>query len=161
MQTFDNVQLKLGEDLKETLKPRSKVSIAASVFSIYAFEALQKELSSIEELRFIFTSPTFIEENLVKQSREFYIPHIVREAELCGGEFELRLRNQLNQRAIAQECAEWVKAKVRFKTNRNAVAGSPTSCTSKVQHQSPACTVALENSMRPDWDSHAKRAFRN
>ena len=91
MQTFDNVQHKLGEDLKETLKPRSKVSIAASVFSIYAFESLQKELSSIEELRFIFTSPTFIEENLVKQSREFYIPHIVREAELCGGEFELRL----------------------------------------------------------------------
>ena len=69
--------------------------------------------------------PTFIEENLVKQSREFYIPHIVREAELCGGEFELRLRNQLNQRAIAQECAEWVKAKVRFKTNRNAVARVP------------------------------------
>ena len=125
MQTFDNVQHKLGEDLKETLKPRSKVSIAASVFSIYAFEALQKELSSIEELRFIFTSPTFIEENLVKQSREFYIPHIVREAELCGGEFELRLRNQLNQRAIAQECAEWVKAKVHFKTNRNAVARVP------------------------------------
>ena len=121
MELFDNVQRKVGEDLKGVLKPRSKMSVAASVFSIYAFEALRKELSQIEELRFIFTSPQFIEEDLVKKSREFYIPHIVREAELCGGEFELRLRNQLNQRAIAEECAAWVKEKVRFKTNRNSM----------------------------------------
>ena len=125
MELFDNVQRKVGEDLKGVLKPRSKMSVAASVFSIYAFEALRKELSQIEELRFIFTSPQFIEEDLVKKSREFYIPHIVREAELCGGEFELRLRNQLNQRAIAEECAAWVKEKVRFKTNRNAMSSIP------------------------------------
>ena len=125
MESFDNIQRKVGEDLKKTVKPGSKLSIAASVFSIYAFEALQKELTSIDELKMNLSSPTFIEEELVKKSREFYIPHIVRDAELCGGEFELRLKNQLNQRAIAQECAAWVKNKVRFKSNRNTRANIP------------------------------------
>ena len=106
---------RLGDDLKETIKKGSKLSIAASSFSIYAFEALQKELGKLDELRFIFTSPTFIEEKFQKEIPKFYIPHIYKETELCGGEFELRLMNQLNQRAIAKECSKWVKEKVTFK----------------------------------------------
>ncbi|MGQ8335810.1 helicase-related protein [Sunxiuqinia sp. A32] len=119
MKLIDNVNTRLGDDLKETIKTGSKLSIAASTFSIYAYEALRKELSKIEELRFIFSSPTFIEEKFQKESRKFYIPHIYRESELCGGEFELRLMNQLNQRAIAKECSQWVKDKVTFKSNRH------------------------------------------
>ncbi len=42
------------------LKPDTKLKIAASCFSIYAFEALKKELSKIDSLEFIFTSPTFV-----------------------------------------------------------------------------------------------------
>lgn len=109
MKLIDNVNTRLGDDLKETIRKGSKLSIAASTFSIYAFEALEKELGKIDELRFIFSSPTFIEEKFQKESRRFYIPHIYRESELCGGEFELRLMNQLNQRAIAKECSRWVK----------------------------------------------------
>jgi len=119
VQLIDNVNKRLGEDLKETIKKGSKLSIAASTFSIYAFEALKKELGKIEELRFIFSSPTFIEEKFQKESRKFYIPHIYRESELCGGEFELRLMNQLNQRSIARECSQWVKEKVVFKSNKH------------------------------------------
>lgn len=119
MEQFDNVNNRLGDDLKETIKKGSKLSIAASSFSIYAFEALKKELGKIDELRFIFSSPTFIEEQFQKHSRQFYIPHIYRESELCGGEFELRLMNQLNQRAIAKECSKWVKEKVSFKSNKH------------------------------------------
>ncbi|MDW3192650.1 MAG: helicase-related protein [Cytophagales bacterium] len=114
---IDNVNQRLGDDLKESIKKGSKVSIAASSFSIYAFQALKKELSHIEELRFIFSTPTFIEEAFKKETPRFHIPHIVQEAELCGGEFELRLMNQLNQRAIAKECSQWVKKKVSFKSN--------------------------------------------
>jgi len=117
MKLIDNINTRLGDDLKSEIKKGTKLSIAASSFSIYAFEALKKELKSIEELRFIFTSPTFIEENLQKESREFYIPHILNEHHLCGGEFELRLKNELNQRAISRECSDWVKNKVTFKTN--------------------------------------------
>jgi len=119
MKLIDNVNNRLGDDLKESIRKGSKLSIAASTFSIYAFEALKKELGKIDELRFIFSSPTFVEEELQKQSRQFYIPNIVRESEICGGEFELRLMNQLNQRAIAKECSRWVKEKVTFKTNKH------------------------------------------
>jgi SNF2 family DNA or RNA helicase len=117
MELIDNINTRLADDLKIEIKKNSKISIAASSFSIYAFEALKKELSAINELRFIFTSPTFIQEKFKKETREFYIPHIYNEKHLCGGEFELRLKNELNQRAIAKECSEWVKNKVIFKTN--------------------------------------------
>ncbi|QGY44839.1 ATP-dependent helicase [Maribellus comscasis] len=119
MELIDNVTNRLGDDLKQTIKKGSKLSIAASTFSIYAFEALKKELGKVDEFRFIFSSPTFVEEKLQKHSRQFYIPHILRESELCGGEFELRLMNQLNQRAIARECSKWVKEKVTFKSNKH------------------------------------------
>jgi len=119
MKLIDNVSSRLGDDLKENITKGSKLSIAASSFSIYAYEALKKELKKIDELRFIFSSPTFIEENFQKHSRLFYIPHIYKETELCGGEFELRLKNQLNQRAIARECSRWVSEKVVFKSNKH------------------------------------------
>lgn len=118
MKLIDNVNHRLGDDLKESIKKGSKLSIAASSFSIYAYEALKKELDKIDELRFIFTSPAFIEENFKKEVPKFFIPHLFKEADLCGGEFELRLKNQLNQRAIARECSKWVKEKVVFKSNK-------------------------------------------
>lgn len=119
MKLIDNINTRLIDDLKQTIGKASRLHIAGASFSIYAFEALKKELNQIDELQFIFTSPTFIEENLKKDSRQFYIPHIYNEADLCGGDFELRLKNQLTQRAIAKECAEWVKKKVIFKSNKN------------------------------------------
>ena len=118
MKHIDNVNYRLVDDLKETIKKGSKVSIAASSFSIYAYEALKKELGKIDELRFIFTSPTFIEENFKKEVPKFFIPHLFKEADLCGGEFELRLKNKLNQRSLARECSQWVKDKVVFKSNK-------------------------------------------
>ena len=115
--TFDNITSRLIDDLKVVLGDGSKVSMAAASFSIYAFEALQKELEQIEELRFIFTSPTFNKEREKKQKREFYIPKLNRERTLYGSDFEIKLRNNLTQKAIAKECAEWIRQKVRFKTN--------------------------------------------
>lgn len=119
MKLIDNVNTRLIDDLKQTIAKGSRLHIAGASFSIYAYEALKKELNQIDELQFIFSSPTFIEENLKKDIRQFYIPHIYNEADLCGGDFELRLKNQLNQRAIAKECAEWVKKRVTFKSNKN------------------------------------------
>jgi SNF2 family DNA or RNA helicase len=119
MKLIDNVNNRLGDDLKESIKKGSKLSIAASSFSIYAYESLKKELESIDELRFIFTSPTFVEEKFKKEVPKFFIPHLFKEADLCGGDFELRLKNNLNQRSIAKECSKWVQSKVRFKTNSN------------------------------------------
>ncbi len=114
---FDNITSRLIDDLKVTLGKGSKVTMAAATFSIYAFEALKKELEKVDELRFIFTSPTFNKEFTKKQKREFYIPKLNRERTLYGSDFEIRLRNNLTQRAIARECADWIRQKVRFKTN--------------------------------------------
>ena len=91
--------------------------MAAASFSIYAFEALQAELEKVDELRFIFTSPTFNKETSKKQKREFYIPKLNRERTLYGSDFEIKLRNNLTQKAIAKECADWIRQRARFKTN--------------------------------------------
>ena len=114
---FDNVNTRIVDDLRAKLASHHKVSIAAASFSIYAFEALKDELESVDELRFIFTSPTFIKEKQKKEKREFYIPKLNRERNLYGSEFEIELRNQLSQKAIAKECAEWIRHKVHFKSN--------------------------------------------
>lgn len=114
---IDNVNKTLKSSLKEEIKPGSKISIAAACFSIYAYQELQNELKNIEELRFIFTSPAFITEKAKKEKREFYIPRLNRERSLYGTEFEVKLRNELNQKAIAKECAEWIKKKACFKSN--------------------------------------------
>ena len=118
MKFINNVNETLKDDLALELQKGSMLSIAAADFSMYAFEALRKELSEIDELRFIFTDPTFIQkENSKKEKREFYIPKINRERRIYGTEFEVKLRNELNQKAIAKECAEWIKKKVTFKSN--------------------------------------------
>ena len=115
--TFDNINDKLIDDLKVQLTSSSKVQIAAASFSIYAFEVLKDELEHIDELQFIFTSPTFNKTENKKEKREFFIPKLNRERNLYGSDYEIRLRNQLSQKAIARECADWIRRKVHFKTN--------------------------------------------
>lgn len=117
MELINNIDKTLAEDLRTTLISGSRMSIAASCFSIYAYQELRKELEQIDELRFIFTSPTFIAEKSDKAQREFYIPRLNRERSLTGSEFEIQLRNELTQKGIAKECAEWIRRKVRFKSN--------------------------------------------
>lgn len=118
MGTIDNIQKTFAADLRETLTAGSRVSIVASCFSIYAYQELKRELEQIEELRFIFTSPTFIADRVNKEQREFYIPRLNRERSLTGSEFEILLRNELTQKAIARECAEWIRKKAKFKSNK-------------------------------------------
>ena len=114
---FDNINNKVVDNLRVTIGEGTKVSIAAACFSIYAFNELKEQLQDIDELRFIFTAPSFVQERESKQRREFFIPRINRERTLYGSEFEVRLRNQLTQKAIAIECAKWIKEKVKFKSN--------------------------------------------
>lgn len=115
---FNNITERVIDDLKQVLSSgNSQISIAAASFSIYAYEALKEELEKVDCVNFIFTSPTFYTDKSEKQKREFYIPKLNRERSLFGSDFEIRLRNQLTQRAIARECADWIHRKARFKTN--------------------------------------------
>ena len=123
MELIDNINRLFGDDLKQTLKSGSRLRIAASCFSMYAFEALKAELEKIDELQFIFTSPTFVANEVTdkirKERKEFHIPKADRERSLYGSEFEIQLRNKLTQRAIAKECADWMRRKATFKSNRS------------------------------------------
>ena len=114
---FNNVTEIVRDDMASTIGKGSKVSIAAACFSMYAYKELKKQLEQVDECRFIFTSPTFITEKSEKQKREFYIPRLNRESSLYGTEFEIKLRNEMTQKAIAKECADWIRRKATFKSN--------------------------------------------
>ena len=120
MKLIDNLSEKLVDDLRVTMQRDSRVSIAAACFSVYAYEELKAQLENIDELRFLFTYPTFLQEKTAKARREFYIPRRNREKALHGSEFEIRLRNDFSQKAISRECADWIRRKVYFKSNKTA-----------------------------------------
>lgn len=117
MQIIDNINKTVKEDLQESIRRGSKMSVAAACFSMYAYQELKKQLEQVDEFSFIFTSPTFVKERAEKEKREFYIPRLSRESSLYGTEFEIKLRNEMTQRAIARECADWIRRKATFKSN--------------------------------------------
>ena len=117
MKIFDNISEIVRDDMAATIKKGSKVSVAAACFSMYAYKELKKQLEGVENFRFIFTSPTFTTEKASKEKREFYIPRLNRESSLYGTEFEIKLRNEMTQKSIAKECADWIRRKAVFKSN--------------------------------------------
>lgn len=122
MEIIDNINHLLGDDLKGTIVPGAKLKIAASCFSIYAYEALKGQLEKVESLEFIFTSPTFVPDEMTdkvrRERREFHIPKSERERSFYGTEFEIQLKNKLTQKAIAKECADWMRRKATFRSNK-------------------------------------------
>ena len=135
MQILDNINGLWGNDLKQTLKSGTKLKIAASCFSIYAFEALKKELEKIDSLEFIFTAPAFVPNEVTdkvsKERREFHIPKQQRERNLYGSEFEIQLKNKLTQRAVAKECADWIRRKAQFRSNASKAPMQQFACLKK------------------------------
>lgn len=120
MKLLDNKFEKFGDDLKNELKVGDKCYISSAVFSMYGYQELKKELSKVDELKFIFTNPMFIKEKKnSKSERIFELDNFKREKNISGSEFEIKLKNKLNGKAIARECAEWIKKKAKFKSNVN------------------------------------------
>lgn len=138
---LNNVTDKVVDDLRTTIRSGSKVSIAAASFSIYAYQSLRKELEQVEQLDFLFTGDTFTKEKTNRESREFYIPRLNAERTLYGTDFEVKLRNELNQQAIAKECAAWIRDKVTFKSN---ISG---------EHMNPFMTVRTDGSQKTFFGS--------
>ena len=104
------------DEIKENLKKGSKLSVISAYFTIYAFAELKKELTRIDEMRFVFTEPTFIKQSK-ELHKEFYIQHN-NEKNISGNEFEIKLRNEMRQSAIAKECSDWLREKVQIKSLR-------------------------------------------
>lgn len=108
---IDNRTSLVKDDLVRTIREGDRISIAAASFSMYAYRELREQLESAGSFRFIYTSKTFTEDATPKEQREFYIPRLEREQNLYGTPLEIRLRNELTQKAIATECADWIRRK--------------------------------------------------
>jgi hypothetical protein len=121
MKLIDNINDLLGDDIQRSIKPGARLKIAASCFSIYAYEALKRELEKVESFEFIFTSPAFTPDEVTdavkKERREFHMPKSDSERNFYGTEFEVQLKNKLTQRAIARECSDWMRRKAKFRSN--------------------------------------------
>lgn len=120
MEYLDNIgPNRLGDALKNTIEDNAKLSIIASYFTVFAFGELKEEFAKVDELRFIFDQPTFLKAmQQEKEPREFVLSRRSRERGIGGTGLELTLRNNLNQRALARECAEWAREHAVFKTAR-------------------------------------------
>ena len=107
----------VGDALKEEIQEGAKLSILASQLSIYAYKELRDKLNKVDNVRFLFTEPTFTENKEVKEEkREFLLRKKYRETSLAGNEYEIALKNELNQGVIAKEFAQWIKEKVEIKS---------------------------------------------
>jgi SNF2 family DNA or RNA helicase len=120
---LDNKKYRVVDELKAELRKGSKLSVISAYFTIYAYAELKKELSKIDNMRFIFTEPTFVhkEQELI---REYYIERNLKK-KISGNEFEIKLRNEMKQAAIAKECAEWLEKKAEIKSLKRANPAQP------------------------------------
>lgn len=77
LKIINNMNDILADNLRQDIQAGSKVSIAAAVFSVYAFEEMKAELSRLAEFRFIFTSPTFYQIHPKKSVENFIFPDVI------------------------------------------------------------------------------------
>jgi superfamily II DNA or RNA helicase len=101
----------VADFLLEKIQEGSELSIVSAYFTIYAYEALKNKLDIVEHLRFLFGEPRFVKAlDPDKTDKKAY------KIEDDG----LHLKNRLEQRRVAKECAEWIDKKVEIRSVRQA-----------------------------------------
>ena len=131
---IDNKTSIMKDELAARIAKGDKMSVAASLFSMYAYSELKEALEGLDEFRFVFTSDAFTKDRPKKEQREFYIPRMQHEQGLFGSQFEVKLKNELTQKAVASECAEWIRKKATFK-----------SCPGEARPLSPSAQIEKQN----------------
>ena len=117
---FDNRTRIVKDGLVNAIGKGDRVSVAAALFSIYGYGELKKQLNNCDSFRFIYTEPTFLTKRAAKEQREYFIPRAGREKSVGGTDLEIKLKNELKQKAIARECAEWIKTKGDFRSYKDS-----------------------------------------
>lgn len=102
---------KVGDFLKDKIRNGSKLSIVSAYFTIYAFDQLKDKLQGIDHLNFLFGEPRFVKslDPNKTDTKSFKIE-----------DEKLALRNRLQQKSIAKECADWIREKVDIKSIKQA-----------------------------------------
>lgn len=112
MKSLSNVGAeRLGDALGESIDDGAKLSIISSYFTVFAYGELKEELSKVDEVRFLFSEPTFIKRMAdSKEPREFEVARRAREVGVGGSGLELTLRNNLR---ILPGLSLWLPASFR------------------------------------------------
>ena len=101
----------VGEFLQSQIENGSSLSIVSAYFTIYAFEALKSSLLGINDLRFLFGEPRFIKR---------LDPDRTEKKAFIINSDGLHLKNQLQLKRVARECAEWIEEKVEIRSIRES-----------------------------------------
>ena len=99
------------KEIQDCIKKGSKLSIVSAYFSINSYDKLKKDLNKIDNMRFIFTKPSFTTDT-DKEAREYYIDN----NDIFGGDFEIKLKNEMTQSSISRECSDWIREKTEIKS---------------------------------------------
>ncbi|HKZ58123.1 MAG TPA: phospholipase D-like domain-containing protein, partial [Thermodesulfovibrionales bacterium] len=102
---------KVGDFLKDKIQQGSKLSIVSAYFTIYAYEQLKEKLHAIDHLNFLFGEPRFVKslDPSKTDTKSFKIE-----------DERLALKNRLQQKCLAKECADWIEEKVDIKSIKQA-----------------------------------------
>ena len=101
----------VGEFLREKIRPDSALSIVSAYFTIYAFEKLKDQLTTIDGMRFLFGEPSFI--NALDPSKTDKKSFRIEQD-------GIQLANTLEQKRVARECADWITGKVKIRSVKRA-----------------------------------------
>lgn len=109
----DNVQRgSVGKFLQERIHPNALLSIVSAYFTIHAYEKLKTQLDAIEHLRFLFGEPTFL--------RALDPSKTEKKAFRIDDDGGIHLNNKLEQKRVARECADWIRARVDIRSIRQS-----------------------------------------
>jgi len=93
--------------LLEKIEPGCEMSVVSAYFTIYAYQALSRELNSIKRLRFLFGEPKFISS---------LDPDKTDKKAFSIEDRQIALSNRLSQKQLAQDCAGWIREKVEIRS---------------------------------------------
>ncbi|WP_139993850.1 helicase-related protein [Kurthia sp. Dielmo] len=112
----------LAEVLKKEIKKGSKMAVASASFSLHIFQELKKALEKGETFRFLYTEPTFYEQEIDKNQQLKIVEKKGQFVQLEGNPYEIPLRNQMQSKQTARELTQWIKQYAEFKTVLGEVA---------------------------------------
>lgn len=101
----------VADFLSEKIMEGSVLSIVSAYFTIYAYESLKDKLDVIDHLRFLFGEPRFV---------KVLDPDKTDKKAFRIEEDGLHLKNRLDQRRVARDCADWINQKVDIRSVRQA-----------------------------------------
>ena len=112
---------RVGDFLREKIKPSSQISIVSAYFTIYAFEALKDKLLNIKQLNFLFGEPSFITPSVIQasslsQNNNNQDGCFTSRKVFTIDDDTITLTNKLQQSRIAREAQEWIEDHVNIKS---------------------------------------------